>query len=219
MISRLLNGAGNYKPKPPVPDGAVLVFGDTQLGYYGRIKASKFITGDALATLCALNAGTAIAAHSNTDWCKFAYKGKTLFVAAHILRHTISYGDLNSKQLVAGKLVIFNGKQYKVRLLSGGEYEGDLDNNEWDDLIYRIAPSAPTKPATLQKWDTLTPDDFLAIPGAGSGNKGATMCSTAYTYNVSNRVIRGDGTFNAYGSIGQGEANIFRGWRPVLEQV
>lgn len=216
MISRLLHGAGHYKPTPPAPDGSILLFGDDHLGYYGRVRAASLITGDALASLCTLTAGIPIVGHSDTEWCKFAYKGKILFVAAHFLRHTISYSALYAKNLVDGRLVTIGGKQYKVRLLSGGDYAGESVNNEWDNLIYRIAPSAPVKVAGMQKWDTFTADDFLRVPG-GSAEKGLSMCSNTYTYNTSGRVVRGNPTFGNYNFINQNDAYIFYAWRPVLE--
>lgn len=214
MISKLF-GAGSFKPTPAIPEGTVLLFGNAQLGYYGRVSSASLITGDELATLCGLTGGTLIPNHSNAEWLKFAYKGKILYVASRNYRNLIPYSDLTTRQLGEGKNVFIKDKPYKVRLLEGGLYDGDVNVNEWDDLIYRVCPSAP---GALPKWDTFTPEEFMAMAGAPNG-KGSSWTKTTYTYNTQTKVIRGGTTVRDYSWRTHSNSQNAIGWRPVLEMI
>lgn len=212
MNGRLIQGAGHYKP---LPEGTVLLFGDLQLGYYGRIPSSKLINGNDLAALCTLTTGTPV--YNDTEWFKFAYKGKTLFFSSRILRHTLSFTELESKGLIAGRTVTIGGKQYKVRVPSGGNFGGDPTVNDWDPLMYRICPTAPA-PGGLQKWDNISADHINSAD-PGSTIKAATFCSNVYTYNTNNRVVRGNPGLENYNQVNQGDRYSLYGWRPVLELI
>ena len=213
MIGKLFPASG-FKPTPEILPEPGLVFGDNQLGYYGRVSSDKLITGDALAALCGLTVGTVITGHSTADWLKFAYGGKTLYVASLNYRNFISYNALNTKQMVAGKTVVINGKQYIVRLLTGGERAGGA-GSEWNDLIYQVVPTAP---GPLPKWDTFTQDEIIAI-ARSPGGKGASWTNSSYSSQPSSRVVRGDRTIADYDWYSPTLSVNNLAWRPVLELI
>jgi len=193
---------------PPIPSddsNPWLLAGDDQLGWYGEVSAADFITGDALASLVNLTAGSSI--NSAHGWLKFAYKGKTLLTSKRPLRSTISWNDLNARALITGNTVVsINGLQYKVRLFFGNT------GLEWDDLMYRVWENDPT--GTF--WERYTSVDLVATnPGSDPGRDNWCQESAGTgTYRT-----RGNGGMQGYYDGSAASADSGRGWRPVLELV
>lgn len=119
------------------PGPQTLLAGDYEAGYFGTLTALELFTGEELAFKCGLTAGAL--QNSGTDWLKFAYKGKILFVPKQTIRYNISWKALYNLGLVFGtndtgtnlpasvsaapinqqKIISKNGINYKVRLLKG----------------------------------------------------------------------------------------------------
>lgn len=218
MNGRLIQGAGHYKP---TPEGTKLLFGDLQLGYYGQISQAKLITPVDLTTLVGLTAGSPINPTSN--WLKFAYKGKTLFVSKQMIRQGCSHIALQAKLLVTGnKTIVIQGKSYKIRLMKGGltQNQAGLDGSEWNQLMFRVCP---TGPGALQKWDNISHAELQTITPYSTFTTGDTWQTQEYPINGGFNVnqVRGRISIAADTYLDTGNENTYpwAGWRPVLELV
>jgi hypothetical protein len=205
-----------------------VIKGDLTMGYYGVVEASKFITGDALASQIGLTAGTA--QHSDAGWVKFAYYGKTLYVAKKPFRHSISwqmiyqagavYGDDTNGYIGSGSSKIQNArvtigdKQYRVRLMYGSAANPAANNSigrELKDLFVKIMA------IKNGEWDSITDSDLgFSVDTLGPGNfnwlvempSGSPDFRMTFTKNPS-----------TVSSQGASNANSYIGWRPVLELI
>jgi hypothetical protein len=221
MNSRLIQGAGHYKP---TPEGTKLLFGDLQLGYYGQIPQSKLITAAALITASGMTQGVSCNLDTTT-WMKFAYKGKTLFASKQMIRVDMTMNHLIAKGLVTGnKTVVIAGKTYKLRLMRGAAGQNNpnnpLDDHEWNKLMYRVCP---TGPGGLQKWDNIPHAELQLIPQYGTYLTGETWVTQEFPINGGYIIsqTRGRASIDAVGYLDNGTNNTypFSGWRPVLELV
>lgn len=224
MIEALLS-AGKAKGPPPGPTD--IAVGDEQLGYYGLVLATDFITGTSLASAVTLTAGTAI--NSTVDWFKFAYKGKTLYIPQKPLRYALSWNQLNALGIVTGtKTVGINGNAFKVRLMSGSllnPYRGLNDasddprtvGSEYNDLIYRVCVTNPPS-ETSPSFASFTQAELGSV-----GNGAVQWCQeqSIPTNGPAGVVCRCNATndFATLHGPTAGFVDNFRGWRPVLELI
>lgn len=208
-----------------LPGPKQLVAGDDMAGYYGTLPGTDFITGDLLATTIGISAGTSI--NSTTDWLKFSYNGKTLFVPKLPLRHGLSWDDINLHGAVFGtaKLAI-KGRLYKVRLMKGSNVDpytgpnGASDpeqtwTSEYNRLMYRVCTVDPPS-QTLPNFVAFTPEE-LGMYTTG----GVQLCQEASAPSTGDPVgvlCRGNGANNI--ATCHSPSTIYapgRGWRPVIE--
>lgn len=235
MIEQLLtiNRQATLAPGPQT-----LIAGDLQLGYYGRVPASQFVTGSTLAALVSLTAGNVIAANDAVDWFKFAFKGKTLYTPMKALRNNVSYQNFAAAKIVNDNTMItLKNKKFIVRLMRGSNtypYTGannsydppEAYQSEYDQLMYRVCVDNPSRNAPT--WATYTQTE-LGFNGVGPNNTGVggqVLCmeSSTPSNGGSGIVGRGDAGTNANSFMGMfcppvGTADTNRGWRPVLELV
>lgn len=208
-----------------LPGPKKLVAGNDSAGYYGTLPVTDFVTGDFLASTLGLTAGTSI--NSTTDWLKFSYKGRTLFVPKLPLRHTLSWSDINNSGAVFGTgRITIQGRPYKVRLMKGSNvdpYTGPNnaadDPNTWTSeynaLMYRVCTVDPPS-QSLPNFVAFTPEQ-LGMYTTG----GVQLCqevSAPSTGDPVGVVCRGNGANNI--STIHSPAPSYaptRGWRPVLE--
>lgn len=204
--------------------------GDLNLGYYGFVPANEFIRGDELATALGFLDGQPI--NPDAGWLKFAYYGKTLYVAKkpirmfyswyHAYRYGCVYGDDTIGTAPFGQAVVqstkitIKDKQYRVRLMKimpSDPSASDVSGREHKDLWTRIMKDAPA--GELPRWDNFTADD---LGGAGMGN--GTLC---WGQEVTNGSPDFRGTFGATFNERQvqnaGSNQYYNGWRPVLELI
>lgn len=219
--------------KNTVPGPSSLIGGNSQAGFYGEVPTSEFITGDELARMIGLTAGTS--QFSNEPWLKFSYLGKTEFIAKKTFRHSISWDNLNDANAVFGNRTIdIGGKTYKIRLMKGktegkqndsSSYQGTINHgSEWNKLLLPIhenAPSSWKQPRNVnsptENWDVgYIDNDLLTISSAENGFR--SWCQE-YGENTSYRLVRGSEDVSYSG--GSPPSYYFRyyGWRPVLELV
>jgi hypothetical protein len=203
LESLLFTGKGRRGGEPGPKE---LVAGNAQLGYYGVVDATEFITGDELAALVGLTSGTAI---PNTgEWLKFAYKGKILYVAKQPFRNFISGNQLAAANIVNGnRQVTWLERNYLPRLLFGGASTPG-NGSEWNDLIYRVHVNDPT--GTF--WEQFTNEQLVV----GVGNGRTTWCQEVP---AGSRVYRGYASLTEWTTGGLGSATATTGWRPVMELV
>ncbi|NMB43488.1 MAG: hypothetical protein GX995_05090, partial [Clostridiales bacterium] len=211
------------------PGSKYAVAGDWNAGFFGEVPASELITGDALASLVGISAGTS--QFSNEPWLKFAYEGKIQFVAKKPFRYGLPWNNINSANAVyGGRTVNIGGLTYKIRLMRTGtvdpmpSYKGThLHGSEWNRLMLPIHIGAKDRswayPSNVESsvpyWGIdYTDADLLTHNTYGDGSR--SWCQETYS---SSRVSRGDygassSTTNAPSGTGSSS-----GWRPVLELV
>lgn len=195
--------------------------GNYVLGYYGEFPSDYIISSGVLAEMMGFTASNnkLIVGAENIPWLKFARWGKVLYIAKQSIGRNISWNDLNAAGLVDGSRIIeIAGKRYKVRLMRGTS--NDPENNEWNDLIYRVHYQDPTKTF----WETFTDADL------GLGGTGGTPYYRAGSFvmmqeevNASVITIRGGGldgaTLTLTGNLPKTSSHETYGWRPVLEYI
>ena len=118
------------------PGPQTLLKGDMERGFYGIVTANEFVNGyDINLSLGISGLGTDW--NMMTDWFKFAYKGKVLFIPMKPLKHSLSWQQLYNLGLVYGedgpgamvpngvtpvnqlKTIEKYGERYLVRLMKG----------------------------------------------------------------------------------------------------
>lgn len=215
------------------PGSEELLFGDSELGYFGQVSSDELFTTMELSDATQMNVGVVI---SNTvTWLKFAYKGKILFVAKTPLKHTISWMDLYNKGLVYGTddngavpqvepvnqitLVKKDGYTFKVRILNGATelglqtsaYDPPMSyGSEWNALMYRVGLFTP--PSQIgPNWESFT-DVELRI------NNIYTICKE-HAHTKTNVFLRASARIDYLTHTGNTSSESYLGWRPVLELV
>lgn len=216
-----------------VPGPTKLIGGNLQAGFYGEVPTSEFITGDELARMIGLTAGTS--QNSNGGWLKFSYLGKTEFIAKKTFRHSISWDAINNVNAIFGNRTIsIRGKIYKIRLIKG-KTEGNqndsssckggiIKGSEWNKLMLPIHKNAPSNWADkgnvnspTENWNVgYTDADLFTRSSAGNGNY--SWCQE-YGQNTDYRLLRGGRGVSGSGDVRPSNASDSFGWRPVLELV
>lgn len=219
------------------PGPKLSTHGTMDQGYFGIVSASDFITGDALATLVGISAGTS--QFSTEGWLKFAYQGKILFVAKKTIRYGISWDQINAANCARGDVVqkTVKGHTFKVRLMKGSNvasndtgsaYNGSICyGSEWNRLMLPIhenaAPGKSWKyPNNVGTDDTaywgidFTDADLQTHYDYGDGAR--SWCQET-AYNSSYRLGRGFSGVSHSGSSTSSYTGTGYGWRPVLELV
>jgi hypothetical protein len=213
-----------------IPGPSTLIAGDMQAGYFGTVSANDFITGNALCSAIGLSVG--ISQYSNTDWLKFAYKGKIQFVAMKPIRYYLSWNHINSAGAIYGKSITIDGLTYKVRSFRGAEHDptnsyADTDRDaigsEWNDLMLPIHANAatgswayPAYAGTVPNWGIgFTNADLLTHFNDGNGSY--TLCQETNDTNPNYRILRGSFGVSFSNSLPGSFAETTFGFRPVLE--
>ncbi|GCD11777.1 hypothetical protein [Clostridium tagluense] len=121
-------------------------------------------------------------------WIEVILDDKKFLVADRNILASVSWDILNGQGLITGKDITIDGKQCKLRLLTGGSFDRDKNNNEWDKII--------------------TDDN----------NKWHWVDSLSWVQNLYRetvyRVVRGGSSARSSGYTG---SNDSQGWRPVFE--
>lgn len=224
-----------YDDKIGGPGNRILLKGTMDAGWFGEVPTSEFITGDELARLIGLTAGTS--QYSDEPWLKFAYEGGVLYIAKKPFRNSISWNSINAVNAVYGDRVeTIRGKKYAIMLprrtgkdiqpdprktING--YGGAVNHNSmWNKLMLPIHQKAPSKwvfpnnvKSPSENWNVGYSDADL-ITSYKNGNGSNCWCQEI----VSNGyLIRGgNGVSDSYRySAYQLSTNM--GWRPVLELI
>lgn len=197
-----------------VPGNPDLIAGDNQLGWYGEVTPTDLISGPDLAAVLGLTSGTS--QNAAGAWLKFAYQGKTLFVAKQTFRYSTSMDAFLNAQIAAGnRTVTIKGATYKIRLLTGTDGAGETTpGGEWNALMYRVA--AGTQIPAGDKWANYTTTEM----SYGSGGNGyITWCVEHRVSAGSIYITRGNGNITSIHAYTKATATAQYGWRPVLELV
>lgn len=222
---------GGYIDKTGTPGPKRLVGGNADAGFFGECPTSDFITGDELARLIGLTAGTS--QYSNEPWLKFSYMGKVEFIAKKPFRYRISWNSINSVNAVYGdRTVQIKRKKYKIRLIKG-KTEGKQDdisnwngfichNSEWNRLMLPIHKNAPRNwrypenvESPTEDWEIKYSDNDLIV---NNGNGFGSWCQECGD-SSSNRLLRGGFISSSSLMSPYSDDHYIYGWRPVLELV
>ena len=90
-------------PEETGPGPQTIASGDWDMGYFGLARSADFVSYAAAIDL--MDPGKLVggsATSYDTDWLKIAYKGKVLFIARSIPRHSVAYKNLYLAGLVYG---------------------------------------------------------------------------------------------------------------------
>lgn len=214
----LFKGSNNVD----VPGAADLIAGDLDLGYYGQVMASKFITYNELSDLVGISAGGG----TSGDWLKFSLEGKTLFVAKSNCRDKIPWSAINEANAVNGnRTVTIKENSYKIRLLKGlptenyaGYYGEDpiaTKGSEWNRLMYRVSNTLPvnnTEDIIPGLWEQFTVSSLM----------GGSLHSWTQEVIGGERMLRGNNPSSivfSSSTVPNASWGNEAGWRPVLELV
>jgi len=215
------------------PGPNMLVKGTMQEGYFGLVTSAEMITGDALTTLVGIAQGTS--QNSTTNWLKFAYKGKVLFVAQKPIRYDLSWDAINNVGAVMGtKQVAIKSLNYKARLLKGAltnpcedtANDNGVRGSEWNRLMCAVHEQAKNKnwaypqyvEADIQDFGTYFTDADL-ITNSSAGNGSYSWCQETIKSVSSYRVYRGNNGVSDSGWSASSYTGSRFGWRPVLELI
>jgi hypothetical protein len=209
-----------------------LVGGTMDAGYFGTVPSTEFIDGDSLASEIGLSTG--VSQYSNTDWLKFAYKGKILFRPTKAIRHSISWDAINNVGCVFGERThTINGLTFKVRLMKGALTNPSKTNDndkgaigsEWNTLMLPIHESAPSDWAYPNNVNSPTEDwgiDFTnqdLMTHHDYGNGSYVWCQETPEVYTTQRVIRGNNGVSYSSRVSSSGTVSHYGWVPVLELV
>ena len=200
------------------------------LKFIGEVQ---LITGDELASIIGLTAGTS--QFSTEPWLHFNDNGRDIYIAKKPFRHTVSWDQLNAIGAVYGsKTVTIDNKLYMVRLLrgtnsdptTGGTYSGYNttihQGSEWNRYMYPIHSTTHVSGSNPNTSDMGTlaqyTDEQLHLR-SNYGNGTYSWCQEVSGAGASSRVIRGYyGVTYGYGATSS-VTYAYLGWRPLLELI
>ena len=207
---QLLVGLGSGTTDPyGTPGQQELKFGTLESGYFGFVPSNDLINGNSLAQAIGLSSGTS--QNSDAGWFKCSIDGRILFVAKKTLRNSISWDAIQSAGAVfGGARVMIHGKEYMVRLLTGGNYDpATTAGGEWNQIMYKLHKDFSAL------WGSYDDDDLLTNSSYGDGSY--SWCQETSAGKTPNRVTRGSSGVSGFYSNTASNSSANYGWRPVLE--
>ncbi|WP_127350364.1 hypothetical protein [Clostridium botulinum] len=162
---------------------------------------------------------------SKITWVHIKDGLKHIYVCKQVLATNISWDYLNERNMIYGTPVTIDGKQYKLRVLTGGNSNntngiGALpEDNEWDTIVCNTANiTGLPKPTTEDLTETNT---YGQLDGKNNDMWNwwgiATICQDKY--NAVSNVVRGYESAKRFTWYNLDNKALARGWRPVLEYI
>ncbi len=209
-----------------------IIASDGGVDWYGEVSSEELISGNALASMIGLTAGTA--QHSDAGWLHVGLDGQELLIAKKPLLHTISWDHINAVNAVYGnRTVEINGQQYKVRLPKGANSDPTVDTggydvpsthgSEWNRIFYRLTNDTYTDTRNTKASEEpfvhlaeYSEADLILDFRLPEPNGSYSWCQeTAGSY----RVVRGYSgvSYRDRGTPSRVYSHV--GWRPFLERV
>ncbi|NCI21997.1 hypothetical protein EJM73_19265 [Clostridium botulinum] len=162
----------------------------------------------------------------HVTWIHIKDGSKHLYISDRVLLTDITWDKLNEFGMIYGTPVTIDGKEYKLRVLTGGveknpDSPGTLPtDNEWDTIIQNTANTIGLpKPTTEDLTDTNT---YGQLDGKHNDMWNwwgiNTICQEART-GFNHKVTRGYKSAVNMESYDQTDHNKAFGWRPALERI
>ena len=179
-IPGMVNNKGNKDGAVPVPDTSLSWVPFT---YTGKINAYS-------------RSSEGVSTNDNVEACDHS-----LFIADHVLTHSVSWDELNSKNMIFGTDYQSGGLDYTLRSPSVGSsnFASAYDhpplplNNEWDTILDK-------ENNYLKNWKGMF-----------------SLGQDRYLGDTSECILRGNWTDRSWYSIASSEKYMNAGFRPVLE--
>lgn len=186
-----------------VPGSRLLLLGDRDMGFFGRVDPTDLISYGDLAEWAGIHPDRVH--NRNGEWLKFIRHGKPLFISMLTAAYGVSFRELEDLGLVDGSRNIhqIGGVNYRVRI---------PENEEWDHLILPLHEFDPTG---QNLGGDYTDDDL----GVGLGNGRASWIQGANPNYPNYRVSRGYPAAENLVATLSSDAHSNAGWRVVLEPV
>ena len=149
-----------------------------------------------------------------------------LMVADRMLMSRVSWQDLDEVGYVFGTEVTIDGRQFRCRLLTGGDtpredpYQGATRPNEWDALVGSGGASNAPQPDPADSAAPLSPDHLNSTHNKLWNWFGAvSWTAEPVASRADGRVCRGyhGPTYFYVNTVDHRHEDI--GWRPVLEEI
>lgn len=215
MSIRNTLAAAERRKKPSLPEG-----------FIGEVALSSFITQDTLENLAGFSPygiGVNRVNGGSNAWLHFNVGGKELYIAKKPMRNNVTINQLSSIGVINGtKIITINGKQYKVRLLTGTDniaVPTNVGGGEWNSLLTRTHKDFDAAP----RWASYTSEQ-LGMTGL-TGTGGACLCQGRYANSPGGpdlgMVLRGypHVVTGIWYAPDPNYTNTSYGWRPVLERI
>ena len=149
-----------FLPWSPTADRENLVYDPiTDTGYFGIVKKANFTTYEDFCSKVGFTEGGLDGANGTSDWIKFYWHGKVMFMSATGLRHTYNPDILQPKGIsyhakdlfpYASQAIVIKNVEYVVGQVSGCKWacvpkaapfnvDDDIGQySMWNELLYRV---------------------------------------------------------------------------------
>ncbi|MBY6815380.1 hypothetical protein HYH33_18000, partial [Clostridium botulinum] len=164
--------------------------------------------------------------NSQIPWIHLKDGLKHIYVCKQVLATNISWDYLNERNMIYGTPVTIDGKQYKLRVLTGGvERNPDKPgmvptDNEWDTIIQNTANITGLPKPTTE--DLTEANTYGQLDGKHNQHWNwwgiNTICQETRTL-TSSKITRGYSSAASFTSYDAISSNSACGWRPVLEYI
>ncbi|NFC29173.1 hypothetical protein EXM98_19035 [Clostridium botulinum] len=149
---------------------------------------------------------------SKITWVHIKDGLKHIYVCKQVLATNISWDYLNERNMIFGTPVTIDGKEYKLRVLTGGDLQNQ--NNEWDTIIRNTANITGLPKPTQE--DLTNTNTYGQLDGDHN-----QLWNWWGIRTICQETLYSRGYTGASGSISINppERSPALGWRPVLEYI
>ncbi|WP_052811921.1 hypothetical protein, partial [Aneurinibacillus migulanus] len=162
------------------------------------------------------------------QWREVTVDGKKLLICDRVILINITWNDLNTYGLIFGKTFTIDGRQCKLRVLTGGEtYRSNGDpfsggtptSNEWDRIITNESNfSGLPKPSTSDLDTNKDENDMNSVHNKfWNWYYIYSFCQEAFDKDNNKRPVRGYHSARYLDWSSPSGYGVSTGWRPVLE--
>ncbi|EPS55310.1 TPA: hypothetical protein ACXDAY_001112 [Clostridium botulinum] len=146
------------------------------------------------------------------QWIHIAENNKHIYISDQVLVTDISWNYLNERNMIFGTPVTIDGKEYKLRILTGGDLQNQ--NNEWDTIIRNTANITGLPKPTQE--DLTNTNTYGQLDGDHN-----QLWNWWGIRTICQETLYSRGYTGASGSISINppERSPALGWRPVLEYI
>lgn len=203
--------------------------------FLGEVTEEEFISATALTSLVGM-APYGTVTNANIAWLKYLYKGKTVYLAKKVIKHAMTWEQLNTLGLTKGtQQFTIQGKAHTLRLPTGWisppvtNYDVSTGGS-FNDLIYPIYNGVSKDHQYVQaypKQAAYTDADLGLITNYLESSSVPGACTWVQDLRADNagHMVRGYNDadkahqLTAGWFIANGATQSYAGWRPIVEEV